>query len=579
MNEPERYAIIEQAFRQFQNSVLYQCHLPYNLRESQSRTAQYEEFQIQLTSLRQDILSTEGNQSLIKLYQTWNEKYFSTNSVYFHFQQQKVPTGTGQVQPILTNSRFLLSRICFLLSQISFYNQYQIEEYVKYLKESYIWYPKSVQVLYLLAEVMKINANCSERLQESEYFLRKAIGLGTTLQESSQTYSQNKETMKWVEEEYSSAVKAGQFLLLYLYQTHRIEEADAIIKEIPKYSWRINHQILNYLQSSSSSSSTGRSNDYNPLEGLKNHLYYIENDYLPNDLFAHLREAFQPSAPFWSEHSYNYFNSQSLVSGYFSYLYPMKTRFPLCSIEQIIDQLYGKLLLDYPDVFQEAQLAEWWVHSRPHCGGHQLHYDSDESRIALGGTPNHPVATVVLYLSSEKIGGPTMVSDQLLNQTLGTHTWLVHPKENRIVVFNAKYLHGVIPGVGEIPSKEVNDRRLTLMIGFWKKLEAKDQGRDHIGAGQPFPLSRLEEEEVDGKRMKTSFSWSNDLQMKAEWSLERSLDFSSQRRTATTFSSAEQKFELDSLEKYNIQYVSPFWIPLKEKPAPVEDYESFYQGF
>jgi hypothetical protein len=43
-------------------------------------------------------------------------------------------------------------------------------------------------------------------------------------------------------------------------------------------------------------------------------------------------------------------------------------------------------------------LAEWWVHSRPHSNGHQLHFDSDETRIMGGRTPQHPLVSTVLYL-------------------------------------------------------------------------------------------------------------------------------------------------------------------------------------
>ena len=272
-----------------------------------------------------------------------------------------------------------------------------------------------------------------------------------------------------------------------------------------------------------------------------------------------------------------------MISGYFSYLYPFKLRKSVCSIEQLIDFLYQKLLISYPEIFQDAQLAEWWVHSRPHCCGHQLHYDSDESRIEAGGTPNHPVATVVLYLSQDEIGGPTMISDQLLNQSMGENTWLVHPKENRIVVFNAKYLHGVIPGVGPIPTGNIHDRRLTLMIGFWKALEATDKGLDHVGAGQPYPMTRTMEK--DGG--KTQFSWPMEFQSKVNWQVERNLDFTEiyslpnypMNHNNHNHSDGPSKWELESLEKYHIDYVQPFWIPLKEKPTSIEEYESFYQGF
>ena len=44
-------------------------------------------------------------------------------------------------------------------------------------------------------------------------------------------------------------------------------------------------------------------------------------------------------------------------------------------------------------------------------------------------------------------------------------------KVNRLVVFDAKYLHGVIPGRGTNP--DPNKRRLTFMVGFWKDIKAR----------------------------------------------------------------------------------------------------------
>ena len=63
--------------------------------------------------------------------------------------------------------------------------------------------------------------------------------------------------------------------------------------------------------------------------------------------------------------------------------------------------------------------------------------------------------------------------------------WLVHPAENRLVMFNASLLHGVIPGKGINP--DINQRRLTFMIGFWRDIAATQRGLDHAGPAQYFP--------------------------------------------------------------------------------------------
>jgi hypothetical protein len=107
------------------------------------------------------------------------------------------------------------------------------------------------------------------------------------------------------------------------------------------------------------------------------------------------------------------------------------------------------------------------------CAGHQLHYDSDDE--GQGGVRN-PIFTSVLYLapntattrntssntsedapngavsssSSAKqqpeqqpfVGGPTLVTDQLLGGPLATKGWLAYPATNRFTMFDGKYLHG-----------------------------------------------------------------------------------------------------------------------------------------
>lgn len=50
--------------------------------------------------------------------------------------------------------------------------------------------------------------------------------------------------------------------------------------------------------------------------------------------------------------------------------------------------------------------------------------------------------------------------------------WLCHGRENRVCFFDAKRLHGVVPGRGVPPEAkgegEEKRRRITFMVGFWK---------------------------------------------------------------------------------------------------------------
>lgn len=139
----------------------------------------------------------------------------------------------------------------------------------------------------------------------------------------------------------------------------------------------------------------------------------------------------------------------------------------------------------------------------------------------------------VLYLD-EGVGGPTLVTDQLLGEGgLAQNGWLCFPKTNRLVLFDARYLHGVVPGRGwcslwklcwilftdlnphiillnhhhhPFHDQEVflwihirslktkhklynslflllgvnpdpSRRRLTFMVGFWRKIDARQRER------------------------------------------------------------------------------------------------------
>ena len=94
------------------------------------------------------------------------------------------------------------------------------------------------------------------------------------------------------------------------------------------------------------------------------------------------------------------------------------------------------------------------------------------------------------------------MTDQLISGPLASTGWICHSKENRLAMFDASYLHGVIPGRG-LPGPQCSKqgaatsssssssggtavgsaRRLTFMVGFWKEIAAKDRGVDMPGPG------------------------------------------------------------------------------------------------
>lgn len=94
--------------------------------------------------------------------------------------------------------------------------------------------------------------------------------------------------------------------------------------------------------------------------------------------------------------------------------------------------------------------AEWWVHTRPHSCGHQFHFDSDETALCSGQQAQHPIVTAIIYLSPAPmgqeniaIGGPTIITDQTLqSENLASEGFTFLPRQNRMIAFDARYLHG-----------------------------------------------------------------------------------------------------------------------------------------
>ena len=117
---------------------------------------------------------------------------------------------------------------------------------------------------------------------------------------------------------------------------------------------------------------------------------------------------------------------------------------------------------------------------------------------------------------------------------MATEGALCQGKHGRLCVFDAQYLHGVVPGKGPIPttgdkskgsthpnpnptqgegasdegrvsSEEKGDesrRRLTLMVGFWKKIQARPRGTDTPGPAQSLPTAAT-----------TKYSWLRDMEI------------------------------------------------------------------
>lgn len=246
-----------------------------------------------------------------------------------------------------------------------------------------------------------------------------------------------------------------------------------------------------------------------------------------------LSNVFQsPSADYWKKHNY----AIEPPSPYVSYVIPLSSYAEYGFIGKLVHRIYKcpKLRKKFP-LLRKAKFVEMWAHNRPHASGHQLHFDSDdEGRSRSKKNKNecnsnngdhdkddnidcndeedrirNPIISTILYLNSIEcgnVGGPSLVTTQNIRQQqsslAGISGFLSYPKPKRLVAFNGKMLHGVIPGKGVCPpttavvdtddkkteqasTREKKKRRVTLMFAFWKQIDIQDF--DTPGSARPFP--------------------------------------------------------------------------------------------
>jgi tetratricopeptide (TPR) repeat protein len=218
-------------------------------------------------------------------------------------------------------------------------------------------------------------------------------------------------------------------LALLLAQRGEQKKASRLARELG-FSYRLSAQVL---------CPTAVPNDQNSDAGSAKGLVHVVDSGIPEPLLAALRKEFATRAPFWAAHRYG-----QPGTGYFSYCYPV-SRAPQNIVEAYIARaLRPQIARLFPHLAAKGVIAEWWLHSRAHTAGHQLHYDTDEQRLRRGQGVHCPDVSTVLYLEAGG-GSPTIVADQRFGEPLAQRGWVCEPKRGRLLMFDGSLLHGVLP--------------------------------------------------------------------------------------------------------------------------------------
>ncbi|KAJ3331038.1 hypothetical protein HDU93_009965, partial [Gonapodya sp. JEL0774] len=364
-----------------------------------------------------------------------------------------------------------------------------------------------------LAKLLYTDASSAQSLLEVEHLLKNcAIAnaerlLADTEDEASDFTAIPLHDPALVQRELSFLAPARDRLALLYCQTGRDSLAVDLLRDAD-YEWRLGRGILNYPSALEGVKSPHRKHDLTPKPtAVTTSLVQAVDDSLPPSLFNHLREVFKPSSSFWTAHGYNEHQS----NGYFSYVVDLRaftgsndskkppTLFH-CTLQYLL-RLASHL---FPERSQSITHAEFWAHCRPHTSGHQFHFDSENEGHGKGG-PRHPPCTAIVVLSDGTVGGPTIVTEQVLKTRkvangakrgllksrskadsnevetktgLADSAYAVNVAPGRVTVFRADVLHGVVPGKPPTPpsqerSPTFSNRRISFMVGFWDGMKAR----------------------------------------------------------------------------------------------------------
>jgi hypothetical protein len=275
----------------------------------------------------------------------------------------------------------------------------------------------------------------------------------------------------------------GKKLALILLQSSRTAEADKILSSLG-YTFRLADSVLDYRYLSSRKEGIHDTHyDKIPCQIYDNFVQEPELNML-NSVFLN------PTSSYWIDHKY----AVEPSSPYFSYLIPLKKPSEAnvdSGIISFLHRLQQFLETLYP--VKSATYCEMWAHNRPHATGHQFHFDSDNE----GNTKaiRNPICSCVVYLSDD-VGGPSVITNQrLASHNLASVGWMSFPASGRLLVFDGKVLHGVVPGKGFCPvadeiSTSCYRRRVSVMFAFWSKIRVRENSSG-AGAAMFFPKTPL----------------------------------------------------------------------------------------
>jgi hypothetical protein len=333
-----------------------------------------------------------------------------------------------------------------------------------------------------------LNASSQEEMEQVIALYRRALNMKSTVGgTNSSSYAALPPS------EYK---KAGERLSLLYVQSDQPVKAKVGMRYLG-YTCMLSSRILNYPLNANVIKNNKKKNyikkNPKPQSTVEPPCCIYDNFLSPGEL-QYLQSVFSDiKQDYWTLHKY----SVEPPSPYFSYVKRIQHD-DGTFMSYLVKKIQKSLRTKFPSI-RQARYVEMWSHNRPHSTGHQLHFDSDNE--GLGEKIKNPLVSTILYLNEtavegeEIVGGPSLITNQLLTSTSIKRTkgWLAYPQPCRLVAFDGKVLHGVIPGKGYVGEGK---RRVTLMIAFWKHIQIRKPKKDTSGetmilpgAAMPWPMT------------------------------------------------------------------------------------------
>ena len=159
-----------------------------------------------------------------------------------------------------------------------------------------------------------------------------------------------------------------------------------------------------------------------------------------------------------------------------------------------------------------------------------------------------------------------MTDQPITGAGLAARGWATLPHANRLLAFDGRYLHGVVPGRGVAPAPAgagAPSRRISMMVAFWPEIRERDGPEP--AAARPFPYG----EAADGaaRGWPSLFDWPE-----------------ADDRAATAAGRGDGDGRAaDGKPPPSVWCVDPVWqrVDGGQPPAPGElpPYEACFQGF